>query len=335
MVNVERSDEQARLAALHAFEILDTVPEEAFDRIARLAKTVLQVPIVLISLIDRDRQWFKSRQGMAEAETPRDVSFCSRAIEQSEPLIVPDAQLDPRFVNNPLVTGAPHIRFYIGVQLTNRDGFKLGTLCCIDTKPREVTSDQIAILQDLARLVVDELELRLLATTDSLTGAMTRRAFLSALKRDVALARRHERGLTCVMVDADHFKSVNDSYGHATGDTVLRKLVSICTQELRNSDYIGRLGGEEFAIVLRESDAAAGVDVADRLRSLIAREKFIALKGPFSVTASLGVAALDSAIVDSAELLALADAALYEAKTTGRNRVVLHDRASRRLSLAS
>jgi diguanylate cyclase (GGDEF)-like protein len=111
--------------------------------------------------------------------------------------------------------------------------------------------------------------------------------------------------------------------------------VSICTQELRNSDYIGRLGGEEFAIVLRESDAAAGVDVADRLRSLIAREKFIALKGPFSVTASLGVAALDSAIVDSAELLALADAALYEAKTTGRNRVVLHDRASRRLSLAS
>jgi GGDEF domain-containing protein len=258
--------EEARLSALKAYQVLDTAPEETFDRITRLATTVLQVPIALVSLIDRDRQWFKSQQGLAASQTPRDISFCSHAIEQSEPLIVSDATLDPRFADNPFVTGEPHIRFYIGVQLVDRNGFNLGTICCIDSKPRTPTPAQIAILQDLARVVVDGLEMRLLATTDSLTGAMTRRAFLETAHRDIGLAKRHARPLTCALIDADHFKAINDTHGHAAGDQVLRRLVSACIHQLRSSDYICRYGGEEFAIILRETDLDAAFEVAERLR---------------------------------------------------------------------
>ena len=317
--------ERDRLCALNAFDILDTAPEEAFDRITRLAKSVLQVPIVLVSLIDRDRQWFKSRLGLVATETPRNISFCTHAIEQSVPLIVPDALLDSRFVENPFVTSAPFVRFYIGVQLTNSDGFNIGTLCCIDTKPREVSAEQIAILQDLGRLIIDELELRQLATTDSLTGALTRRAFFEAARRDVSLALRHNRPLTCIMLDADHFKAVNDNYGHAAGDQVLRGVVAVCRSQFRDSDYIGRLGGEEFAIVLRETAIDDGMEVANRLRSLIAGEVFSTGRGSLSVTVSAGVAELDKATSDIDALLEDADTALYRAKAKGRNRVIARE----------
>ncbi len=284
--------EEARLCALQTLDVLDTAPEEAFDRITRLARTVLRVPIVLVSLIDRERQWFKSKQGLDATEAPRDISFCTRAIEQTGPLIVPDAQLDPRFAHNPLVTGPPHVRFYIGAPLTSRDGYNLGTLCCIDTEPRNPTDEQVAILQDLARVVMDAMELRQLATTDGLTGAMTRRAFEESARRDVALAHRNGRPLTCILLDADHFKAVNDTYGHAAGDRVLRGIVAACRSQLRSSDYIGRLGGEEFAILLRDTDADAAMKAANRLRIAIGQQAFSTGKGPFGITMSAGVAAL-------------------------------------------
>ena len=321
MISSAQREEQ-RLCALHALEILDTGPEEAFERVTRLAKTVLRVPMVLVSLIDRDRQWFKSRVGVSDTETPRKFSFCTHAIEQSDPLIVPDAHTDPRFAENPYVTGDPHIRFYIGVQLTNRDGYNIGTLCCMDSQPREATAEQVAILQDLARLVVDELELRQLATTDSLTGSLTRRAFLEAARRDASLALRHGRPLTCILIDADRFKLVNDTYGHAVGDQVLRAMVAACKSQLRDSDYIGRLGGEEFAIVLRDTGLDAAMEVANRLRSVIERHEISTARGMLKVTVSAGVAALAKASCEFDDLLQTADAALYQAKAAGRNRAV-------------
>jgi diguanylate cyclase (GGDEF)-like protein len=315
--------EEARLFALRAFEVLDTQPEEAFDRITRLAKTVLRVPIVLVSLLDRDRQWFKSRQGFEASEGPRDISFCTRAIELDEPLIVPDARLDPRFSANPHVTGAPFIRYYVGVQLKTREGYNVGTLCCIDTNPRaETSAEQLAILQDLARLVIDELELRLLATTDSLTNAMTRRAFLESARRDLDHATRHGRPLTCALLDADHFKKVNDTYSHAAGDRVLRRLVAICKAETRSSDYIGRLGGEEFALLLRDTTPDGAFDVVDRIRQAIERETFTAAGQTFTATISAGIAASAGGSEDLDALIAEADRALYRAKSAGRNRVV-------------
>jgi GAF domain-containing protein len=159
--------ESERLKALHRYEILDSAPEEAFDRITRVAKSVLGMPMVAVSLVDQDRQWFKSKQGFDATETRRDISFCTHTIQDTKPLIVRDALEDPRFANSPLVQDSPHIRFYAGVPLRTKDGHNIGALCSMDIKPRDLSVEQITLLQDLARIVVDELELRLLAGTDS------------------------------------------------------------------------------------------------------------------------------------------------------------------------
>jgi len=152
-------DEPARLHALAALDLLDSPPDPDFDRFTRLAAADLDCPIALVSLVDAARQWFKSRLGLAARETPRDQSFCAHALLERQPLVVPDALDDARFSDNPLVTGPPHIRFYMGVPIVSR-GHALGTLCVIDTRPRAPTPSQIDRLVDLARLVEHELELR-------------------------------------------------------------------------------------------------------------------------------------------------------------------------------
>lgn len=319
------NEEEARLAALDRYEILDTEPEEAFDRITRLTKTVLQMPIVIVSLADKDRQWYKSSQGVEGTEYPRhDSSFCRHAIKQTEPFIVSDTLEDPRFAENPRVVGAPKVRFYAGVPLRSRDGYNIGTLCSMDTKVRQLSSDQVEILRDLARLVVDELELRLLATTDSLTGAMSRRAFLAEARRDVARAERERDELSCILIDLDHFKSINDTYGHGVGDLVLQRVVAKVKSELRPSDYIGRLGGEEFAVMLPGASQDLALDVAERIRSAVAAMAIQVSAGEIGVTVSVGLATRTPAEKSIELLLENADAALYEAKSGGRNRTVCY-----------
>ncbi|MEO8549519.1 MAG: diguanylate cyclase [Kofleriaceae bacterium] len=153
------ANEAARLRELYSYMILDTPAEPALDRITSIVAKVLDVPIALVSFIDEDRQWFKSCLGLPIEETSRDVAFCAYAILEDEVLVVQDALADPRFAANPLVTGDPYIRSYAGAPLVTRQGSRLGTLCAIDTRPRELTREQIAVLADLAALVVDELEL--------------------------------------------------------------------------------------------------------------------------------------------------------------------------------
>lgn len=322
MTSAHGTTEESRLQALYRYDVLDTPPEESFDRITRLAKGVMQTPIVLVSLIDSERQWFKSRQGLDVSETPREISFCAHAIQHDTPMIVQDAQSDIRFRDNPLVMGGPMIRFYIGVPLRTPEGENIGTLCAIDRQPRNPSPDQMALLQDLARLVVDELELRQIAMTDSLTGTMTRRGFMREASQALELARRYRHALSCIMIDVDHFKSVNDRYGHAIGDRVLRGIAASCRQVIRTVDSLGRLGGEEFAIILPETELAAAKVVAERLRQQIEEATIPTDSGTIKVTASLGVAVASSECRDVDTLLRDADDALYEAKSGGRNRVV-------------
>lgn len=153
------ANEDARLRELYAYNILDTRPEPSFDRITGIVAKVLEVPIALVSLVDDERQWFKSCVGLGASETDRDVAFCAYAIHQDEVMVVPDATLDVRFATNPLVTGDPFIRAYAGAPLITPKCFRIGTLCAIDTKPRHHTRDQLDVLRDLAKLVVDEMEL--------------------------------------------------------------------------------------------------------------------------------------------------------------------------------
>ncbi|MER3432095.1 MAG: hypothetical protein C4288_01360 [Leptolyngbya sp. ERB_1_1] len=158
------ANEADRLSALHRYRILDTPPEIAFDRITALAARLFKMPIALISLVDESRAWFKSCVGFGASEVPRDATLCSFAVLSDEPLIIPDTRLDDRFACNPFVQSEPGVRFYAGAPLLSHDGFNLGTLCLLDSQPRDqLTSEQEATLVDLAAMVVDELELRLAA----------------------------------------------------------------------------------------------------------------------------------------------------------------------------
>ena len=153
--------EAARLSALRSYDILDTLPEVEFDDIVQLASDICGVPIALVSLVDGERQWFKAKTGLAAQETHRDLAFCAHAIlDPNKMLIVEDATKDERFAANPLVTGAPDIRFYAGQPLLTPDGDALGTLCVIDTEPRKLDANQIAALETLSSHVVLLLEKR-------------------------------------------------------------------------------------------------------------------------------------------------------------------------------
>lgn len=154
------TNERQRLEVLWKYDVLDTPPEKGLDDLTGLAAYVAQTPIALISLVDEARQWFKSRIGLKLTETTREISFCTHAILQPDVMVVPDAQKDPRFGSNPLVTGEPFIRFYAGVPLVTPDGHAIGTLCVIDHRPRELNEDQIEALRKLARVVMSHLELR-------------------------------------------------------------------------------------------------------------------------------------------------------------------------------
>jgi diguanylate cyclase (GGDEF)-like protein len=318
-MQMDMGGEQNRLAALDNYDVLDTAPEEAFDRVTRLVRSIFGVSMSTVTLIDGHRQWFKSQQGMDNSESARGPALCNVAISQSRPLIVPDTLLDRRFADNPFVIGAPYIRFYAGVQLRSPEGYAIGTLCAMHNQPKAFGQAQVDILSDLAKTVTSELELRTLATRDALTGALSRRALRDEFSRAISLARRHRFELSCIFFDLDHFKAVNDTHGHGTGDQVLRACVEACRTELRATDTIGRFGGEEFAVLLPHTGAKAALAVAEKIRAAIARSRVEGEQGGVRFTASFGIAALDGGEIDVDQMLKRADTALYAAKEAGRN----------------
>ncbi|GAB4395074.1 MAG: hypothetical protein Tsb0032_26100 [Kiloniellaceae bacterium] len=588
-------NEKERLARLQQYGVLDTLPSESFDRVTRLASRLLKMPIALVSLVDAERQWFKSRVGLDASETPRELAFCAHAICDTAVMVVPNAQLDQRFADNPLVTGAPDIRFYAGAPLRTEDGLNMGTLCVIDQAPREFSEEDRLLLNDLAQIVIDELELHALAqreqeartrlidaieaapdgfiyfdrddrlalcnqrfsdlfpesrdllvpgttfetiirqavarnqfpeaegreeawiqerlkshrnpgapieqhlangrwvrieerrtrdggivgfrtdisalktrefeleklaqseleartrlidaieaapdgfvyfdredrlalcnqryrefypesadllvpgapfeeiiregvargqypeaegresewigkrlethripgaaveqhladgrwirveerrtrdggtvgfrtditelkqrefeleklaTTDSLTGALNRRSFLDASERELRRARRYDAPLSILLVDMDHFKRINDLHGHAAGDEVLRRLVKVMEQTLREHDLICRYGGEEFAILLPQTDNAAAEIAAERLCAGVEAMFVKAENGTIRPTVSIGGTQMEVHADSLESALSRADVGLYEAKAGGRNRVVIKE----------
>ena len=319
MIDAKLYDEPGRLAALGRYEVMDTAREAPFERITGLVRAVLHVPISTLSLVDADRQWYKSCVGMDSSDLPREFSFCTHTIQAREPLYVPDTWKDMRFAHYPTVTGEPYIRSYLGVPLASADGFNLGALCALDVRPHEFNSGQIEVLKSFAALAVDELELRRIAQIDSLTGAVTRRSFLLEMEKAIAKFVRSGEPTALIILDIDHFKLVNDTLGHPSGDAVLRTVSSRLEAMLRKNDLLGRLGGEEFGILLADTEAHEAVRVAERLRCALMDTPF-ELKEPLRVTASFGISAIGGDRCSPELWLASADHALYSAKRNGRNR---------------
>ncbi|MGV3490435.1 MAG: sensor domain-containing diguanylate cyclase [Devosia sp.] len=313
------SFEEERLEKLAELDILDTPNEESFDRVARLISQIFGVEIGIVSMIDGHRQWYKAIEGLEARETKLSDTFCRYTMQGDEALIVPDATRDLRFADNPMVTGGPEVRFYAGVPLRTRDGYNLGTLCAIDSKPRDFGAKDVAILEDLARVVMRDLELSQQVAVDELTGALSRRAFKAEAHRHIALARRGDEPLSVLAFDLDHFKSINDQHGHSAGDDVLAAVGEACRAQLRTSDFLGRLGGEEFAILLPNTDLDGGIEVAGKLREAIAA---LSDNFNFKVSASLGVATRHGKFDEIEAILERADQAMYAAKRNGRDQVV-------------
>lgn len=312
------SCESDRLGALRALSVLDTEPEERFDRVTRLASRLFDVPIALVSLVDESRQWFKSRCGLDATETSREISFCGHSILDDEIFVVQDAADDPRFHDNPLVVGEPRIRFYAGCPLHPSGSQRVGTLCLIDQRPRDLTASDLENLRDLAGVVERELTALDLATVDSLTGLANRAALQLMGEQAVAISRRTGRPNCLALLDMDGFKRINDDLGHAAGDEALIEMSAILKQVFRESDIVGRIGGDEFCVLLGETYPQDPAAPLERLAAAV-REHNVSRPSTHPLAYSVGWSAFDPARHGHfADWMREVDAAMYEAKPQRR-----------------
>ncbi len=343
--------EQERLRELELLTIMDSLPERSYDGFAKLAGIICDTPIALITLLDGSRQWFKANVGLDATETPRDQAFCAYAIlDPGTVMVVKDATDDERFVNNPLVTGDPSIRFYAGAPLVTASGLALGSLCVIDREPRELSARQLEALEiiasevsmtlqlrrtvlDLERTVLDqdaevnrlveyqtelqrvESDQRQMASTVPVSGLANRRALDTRLSEEVARAVRYEVPLSVLMIDLDGLKDHNDAFGHVAGDEAIRHAADVLSAGLRPHDFMGRYGGDEFTVLLPNTSLVGAGVLAERLR----RELSLTAWRGRELTVSIGYAVRGEGIATPEDLVTAADAALYRAKQAGRN----------------
>ncbi|HTB97472.1 MAG TPA: sensor domain-containing diguanylate cyclase [Terracidiphilus sp.] len=317
------ANEYSRIAALRLLNILDTEPEERFDRLTRMAKRLFSVPIAQVTLVDTDRQWFKSSFGVADRETSRDVSFCAHAILGDDIMLVPDAGQDERFLDNPLVVGKPNIRFYAGCPLKVGNE-NLGTLCVIDDKPRDFDEEERQLLRDLAEMVEQELSAVQLATTDHLTMLSNRRGFETLARHSLNLCKRIKSPATLLFFDLNGFKEINDTHGHAEGDHALKMFAQGLLAVFRDSDVVGRLGGDEFVALLSGTSRDQAHVALSRLKEWLRTHGDVAERG-YEVRFSVGQMVYDPEKPEDIEdLLVRADSTMYEQKRANEPLSVRH-----------
>jgi len=248
------ADERRRLQTLREMKLLDTPPEERFDRVTRLAKQVFSTQIALVSLVDADRQWFKSRQGLDAEETPREISFCGHAILDDKIMVVNNAVEDQRFCDNPLVCGNPNIRFYAGYPLAAPDGSRVGTLCIIDDKPKDLSREQLQLLRELGRMVEEELIATDASTVDPVTGLSNRNGFYSIAEHLLPMCVRTEQPATLLMFHLHNLDDIESSIGRAEGDGAAVEFAHMLMACFRNSDITARVTADIFCILLAGTD---------------------------------------------------------------------------------
>ena len=254
-------NERARLSSLASLNILDTPAEERFDRIVRMTMRMFDIPVAFISLIDADRQWFKSSIGLEFSEIPRDHSICAHAIHGDNVFMLADAAADHRFADGPLVLSDTGARFYASCPLKLPNGNAIGTLCIIDHHPRTLDDDQLALLQDLAGIVEREFVISQLAITDDLTGIYNRQGFILAARHCLNLCVRQDLPATLAYLDLSELNSIRDRFGQAEGDRVVTDITRLLKAECRPSDIFARLHANEFTVLFINAprDSAQGI----------------------------------------------------------------------------
>lgn len=248
-------DEASRLESLYKLDVLDTPAEERFDRITRIAQFMFDVPIALISLVDKERQWSKSSAGLPAGETPRYDSFCAHAILQNETLFIPDTTKDERFFDNPFVVGEPYLRFYAGHILKSYDDHKIGTLCIMGPEPRELSQKEKLALRDLGLTTQDALQSLRHEDKDVQTGLYNRRGFLSVTEFMLANCKKLDCHASLIYFDLSNYQSYADSHDKSEELNLLNKFTSILKQTFRSEDILARVDHSRFvALAVHNKD---------------------------------------------------------------------------------
>jgi diguanylate cyclase (GGDEF)-like protein len=328
-----------RLAGMHIVDVFYTPLEERFERITRLARRALNVPVAAITCMSPEKQWFKSVAGWAVTELPVSHSLCPLTLEENRICVINDAKTDSRVMNHPLVVSKPNFRFYAGYPLQESSGLAVGTLCVFDTKPREFSEEQLCTLHDLGEIARHELlsnqlsdaqsELisklgaaRREAMFDPLTRVWNRRGAAALLRSQLRKAQERDADISLCLLDVDNFKSVNDTYGHQAGDQVLRKLAAMLVSSVRNDDIVCRYGGDEFLLILPDTGAADASRIAERARRTVAESPVQIREGVLSASVSIGLAARHrGSEVTADDLVKQIDDALLACKRDGRNQI--------------
>lgn len=315
------ADEPLRQRDLERIGVLNHPGDEHFERLVRLASTVLETPIALISLVDGDRQWFLAHHGLEATETPREMAFCAHAIAGDETLVVPDARQDPRFCTNPLVVHDPKICFYAGAPLQSRNGHNLGTLCVIDRLPRHFSGTQVRLLEDLAQLVLRELELRRQAIVHPISGFVQRSSFLEQTEPELSRARQSGQPLALLALQLDHFSQVRHRWGQASSDQALRDVATFLQSQLCPQDLIGQIGDQDFAVLMVNANLDSAMERAEAIRCGIAELPGTFRSSGHRLAISGGLTLLAGEDQNAADLLLRAERALFLAQGNGHNQI--------------
>lgn len=332
-----------KLARLPESTFFCTPIEERFERITRLARRTLNVPIAAITFLNEKTQWFKSVSGWAVTELPNVRSFCPITLAAGQLTVFEDTHQDPILRQHALVLSAPYFRFYAGMPIHDENENLCGTFCIFDQKPRQLSLQDRSALTDLAALAQREIFsermrsahfsltaklgiARRQAMIDPLTRLWNRRGASVLMKAALDAAHSQHSSIAVAVLDLDGFKDINDSYGHPIGDEVLRKTAVRLIQNLRTSDSIFRFGGDEFLLLMKDTDAATAAKTAERVRQSVVAAPIRTRRGDIVTSISVGyVVHSGKKEISVDELIKRADEALLQSKSQGRDRVVRID----------
>lgn len=333
-------NESERIASLRKMLLLSSPDEAAFDRITRIAQQVFAVPIALVSLIDEQRQWFKSCIGLPVRETGRDVSFCGHAILDSEIFVIEDSRLDARFADNPLVVSEPHVIFYAGRPLRNPEGFLVGTLCIIDHEPRQFDAAARQALDDLGHWVESVFLSRALSEVqqlvllerdeaertrmlDPMLNIWNRAPAMDILNREVLRNYHQSLPLSLLLIDIDQLAEINQRYGQAVGDAVLIELAKVLGSSTRAYDTVARYVDDTFISILPGADARKALKIGEKIRHGTELILWPSGDDVIEISVCIGVLTVNYPEItpEMDQLLEWVERALAQAKSAGRGSI--------------